>query len=89
LEAKRIDAMIENRPVLTWVLNKQGKPADAFRNAGMIASRDKIYLAISPKSKDVDKKIQLLEDGMQQMRADGRLKAILDRYGMEDIAPAK
>ena len=81
LEAKRVDALIENKLVLAAALQNDGKP-EALRDAGTAGKIDNIYLGMSAKRPHAAKLLALLEVGMAEMAKDGRLPAIYARYGI-------
>lgn len=80
--AGRIDTTLESRAVLDYKLKEMGL-ADALDYAGGTQSGP-IYIAFSPKNPKAHDYARLLDQGIRAMRADGRLKQILDRYGVRD-----
>ena len=85
LEAKRVDALIENQLVMQWTLETLNRQ-HAVRDAGSAQARDTIYLAFSAKRSGAATRLELLEAGMTELKADGRLAAIYARYGVP-VAP--
>jgi polar amino acid transport system substrate-binding protein len=81
LEAKRVDVLIENQWVMQWTLEALNKQ-DTVRDAGSAQARDSVYLAFSAKRSGAAKRLELLEAGMTELKADGRLAAIYTRYGV-------
>lgn len=82
LVAGRIDATVESLAVLTTKLAALNL-ADKIEYAGTVDSLP-IYLAFCPgvpASKDY---AALYDKGVAEMRTSGRLKQILDRYGIKD-----
>lgn len=43
-----------------------------------------IYLAFSPARADSARYVELFEQGLQRYRADGRLQALLGKYGVSE-----
>lgn len=82
LEAKRIDAMVEDKSVLNYALSQMGK-AGAFDVAGALGDAE-VYIAFSPAKKESAEYAKLLSEGLQKLRASGELKTILAKYGLED-----
>lgn len=82
LAAGRVDATVDAKPVLAYKLLKLNL-ADKVEFAGSVDPSE-IYIAFSPanpKSKDY---AAILEKGIAELRASGRLKQILDGYGVTD-----
>lgn len=80
--AGRVDATLESRAVLDYKLREMGL-ADQLAYAGGTESGP-IYIAFSPKNPKARDYADLLDAGIRAMRADGRLKQILERYGVRD-----
>lgn len=82
LAAGRIDATVDAKPVLAYKLAQLGL-ADKVEMAGSV-DPSQTFVAFSPanpKSKDY---AQIIDKGLAEMRTSGRLKQILDRYGVTD-----
>ncbi|MGE4278330.1 MAG: substrate-binding periplasmic protein [Magnetospirillum sp.] len=80
--AGRVDAAMESRAVLDYKLREMGL-TDSLAIAGGTRSGP-IYIAFSPKHAKARDYARILDDGIRALRADGRLKAILDKYGVRD-----
>lgn len=84
-ENKRLDGFVENPLVLYYTLNKLKKSAAKFKIASKnLADDPDLFIAFSPanpKSKDY---ARILEEGLVELRESGRLKKILDKYGISD-----
>lgn len=78
----RIDVLLEDPAVLGFYLKAEGKQ-DKLVNAGCTEG-DPLFASFSPSNKASASYAKLLSEGMANMRADGRLKAILDKYGVQD-----
>ena len=82
LVAGRVDAAVESRMVLDYKLGELGL-ADKVEFAGGTGSGP-IYIAFSPKNPKAHDYAALLDRGIRALRASGRLRQILDRYGVRD-----
>ena len=84
-ESKRLDGFLENPYVLARALKVNHKDPELFRMASAnLSDQTELFIAFSaghPKSKTYTK---LLDAGMIELRKSGRLKVILERYGMTD-----
>jgi|AGTN01.1.fsa_nt_gi ABC-type amino acid transport/signal transduction systems, periplasmic component/domain len=82
LVAGRIGATMEARTVLDYNLRELGLQ-DAVDFAGSTEGGS-VYIAFSPKHPKAREYARILDEGLREMRASGRLKQILDRYGVKD-----
>lgn len=79
----RVDVVLENSWVMQEYLARRGY-SGTVRHAGCQQPDIPIYLAFSPalpRSRDY---VQLLDQGLQRYRADGRMQALLERYGVRE-----
>lgn len=79
----RADATLEN----TWVMGRflSRQPADQqLRRAGCRMPDVPIYLAFSPRRPTSQRYLELFEAGIQRYRENGRLRVLLDSYGIHD-----
>ncbi|MBB1521182.1 substrate-binding periplasmic protein [Aquipseudomonas guryensis] len=81
LRLGRLDVLLENSWVVQAMLAQQGK-AGELREAGCREPDVPIYLAFSPALPSSARYVELFEQGLQRYRADGRLQALLDAYGV-------
>lgn len=81
LRRGRLDAVLENSWVVQAMLARQGK-AGELREAGCREPDTPLYLAFSPALPSSARYVELFEQGLQRYRADGRLQALLDDYGV-------
>lgn len=81
LAHRRLDALIENSWVVQARLAALGRSGE-LREAGCREPDVPIYLAFSPTLKDSPRHLQLFEQGLRRYRADGRLQALLQAYGV-------
>lgn len=82
LEAKRVDAIVEDHSVLNYALSQMGK-AGAFDVAGELGDSE-VFIAFSPAKKESAEYAKILTDGLKKLRETGELKKILAKYGLED-----
>lgn len=83
LEKGRIDTTIDDLNVVQYFL-KHSKQEDKFKIAGIVENGYGIYLAFSPKYPNARKMVAMIDKGVSQLRATGKLKKILEKYGMTD-----
>lgn len=83
LAAGRIDVVIESRPVFLATAGKLGM-SDTFAEAGAVGEANNLFIACSPKRDSSKRFAQILSDGIPMLRANGKLKAILAKYGLQD-----
>ena len=84
-DAKRLDAFIENPNVLQYVLSTMPEYKDKFKIVSKnMGSDPDLFIAFSPANPNSKKYADLLTEGMKSIRKNGKLKAILARYGMVD-----
>ncbi len=81
LQQKKINAFIENKNVLYYIVKKNA--ITGIKEAGSRAGA-KIYIAFSPKNPKSVEYAKILSDGMSEIRTSGELKKILDKYGLKD-----
>jgi polar amino acid transport system substrate-binding protein len=84
VDAGRIDAFIENAPVVHATLRELGRGTDGLRPAGSPGAGVPLYLAMSPVLADAHQLVERFDAGLDTLRQDGRLTAILARYGLTD-----
>lgn len=83
LQAGRVDVVLESRPVFVAMTKKLGLDGK-FDEAGAVGEATELYVACSPK-KDSSKKVaKLMGDGIAALRSNGKLAAILGKYGVQD-----
>lgn len=82
LVAGRIDATVDAKPVLAYKLMKLNM-ADKVEFAGSVDASS-IYIAFSPANPKSKEYAAILDKGIAEMRASGRLKQILTSYGVTD-----
>ncbi|MDN3579191.1 transporter substrate-binding domain-containing protein [Chitinimonas viridis] len=85
LRNKRLDAVVEDQAVLAYTINEknwQGHYKDAGCERSVTPSG--LHIAFSPKHPKAREYARLLQDEVTAMRADGRLKTLLAKYGVPD-----
>ena len=83
LASNRLSVVIESVAVgnaKIKEMNLDGK----VKLAGTDPLQEPIYIACSPAKPASDNYIKLVDEGTRALRASGKLKAILDRYGLKD-----
>ena len=79
LNLGRIDSLIEDESVFWFNVSLAGFPAKNYKPAGAIEQPQKLYLAFHEPNV-----AKLLDQGMQNIRKNGQLAKILERYGLID-----
>lgn len=82
LRAGRIDAYLDDRTVVNWALRGAGA-APSVRESGKL-NEIPLLIAFSPARADSPANAAALDNGLQALRASGRLAQILARYGVRD-----
>ncbi|MBF0533360.1 MAG: transporter substrate-binding domain-containing protein [Candidatus Omnitrophica bacterium] len=84
LQADRLDAIVENNWVLKNALKNLAIPEEAIVAAGKASEPQEVFLAFAPGKESSAKYTSLWDAGIQQLRASGKLKSILDKYHLAD-----
>ena len=84
----RVTAIIEDRYVMAYLLNKNGLKEKVI-SAGLthpipIPDTDYLYIGFSPKTSNGKKYSKILSDGTVEMQENGRFKAIKEKYGIRE-----
>ena len=81
----RLDAVVDNEAALRWVAKDMGI-LDQLKSGGedTVGGVSYIYHAFSPARPTSGHYARLLSQGIRELRENGRLQAILDRYGIQD-----
>jgi polar amino acid transport system substrate-binding protein len=82
LERKRVDAFIEGEQVFMWGLTPEQKAL--YKVGGTVVPAKDIFVAFSPKAANGKRWADLLGKGIADLRASGKLKEILAKYGLTD-----
>jgi len=83
LQAGRIEAIIENPVVMVHALKGSGMSAQIV-NAGNMGIKDELFVAFSPARPSSAGYARKFDDGLRQLRKDGKLKEIMNKYGLND-----
>jgi len=83
LLANRIDTVIAHELVMSAQLKTLNISSD-IKSAGALEFTELMYIACSPNKESSKKYIQLFSDGIVELRKNGELKQILQKYGIED-----
>ncbi|HYX32389.1 MAG TPA: ABC transporter substrate-binding protein [Oligoflexus sp.] len=83
IKAKRLEAFVEDDSVVKNHLYSEKLPENTYRNAGCLKS-DEIFVAFGPTDPKGKEYAKLIGDTVVTMRKDGRLKKILEKYGIND-----
>jgi polar amino acid transport system substrate-binding protein len=83
LLAGRIDAIIEDQLVMSFISAKMGVK-NKLKEAGISKPSNKVGIAFSPKNPLSGKYAKTLSAGIRKLRASGELKQILMKYGVND-----
>lgn len=85
LLASRIDALIEDKSVF-YAKAKEMNVLDKIKSAGSVKLKKSSYLflGLSPKNPKSKEYAKLIDEGIREMRKNGKLKEILSKYGLSD-----
>jgi polar amino acid transport system substrate-binding protein len=83
LEQDRTDVFVEDDYVMAWV-TLNDPDIEHPRNAGQVG-KTLSYLAFSPANENSAELARILSEGTQRLMENGRMKAILDTYGINDL----
>ncbi|MFC4161399.1 substrate-binding periplasmic protein [Chitinimonas lacunae] len=83
LEAKRVDVVLDDATVVNHFLNEKrlAKP----RQAGCLKA-SALWLGFSPVGKNTKTYLAAYEQGLETIRKSGQLKAILGKYGIDELS---
>lgn len=86
LEMGRIDVFVENQAVGANYINENR--IVGIKSAGQMTDPDKnhdyVYIAFSPANPNSQKYADMISAGIKEMRANGKLQEILDKYYVSD-----
>ena len=83
---KRIDVVVDNEASIRYKAREMDI-LDEIKQAGYGVEPAYIYIAFSPKLPVSSLLARQLNDGIIELRCNGKLKKILDRYGLNDWKP--
>lgn len=84
LQAGRIDAFIENAPVVYYTTHAMGLPPGMLREAGSPRMGVLLFIPFSPKLSKARELAGIFDERIRELRSGGRLKSILEKYQIED-----
>ncbi len=85
IENGRLDAFIENPLALHYALKNQNIATETLKVAGWVSAQDPfLFIAFSPNNPESKTYATLVTKGIQELRRNGKLKRILDKYHLED-----
>jgi polar amino acid transport system substrate-binding protein len=79
----RLDTVIESHLVMEAKLKSMGA-TDKVKSAGILVKAENMYIACSPAKSTSKEYAKLFSEGIKELRASGKLKEILDKYGLKD-----
>ncbi|WP_147820818.1 substrate-binding periplasmic protein [Salidesulfovibrio onnuriiensis] len=79
----QIDMILSDANVLLFTARDMGL-AGKIRSAGSVGEPDPVYVAFSPNLPRARVYARMLDDGMAKLRSTGKLREILQQYGLED-----
>ncbi len=83
LKKGRVDVLVEADPVF-WYTAKMIDESETFTVAGRASESMKSYIAFSPALDTSKEYARQLSEGIQMLRENGELEAILEKYGLTD-----
>lgn len=85
LASKELDAFIEDPVVLNYALQVKGLPKNSVKNVGWVSAESlSLYVAFSPTGKKSKAYAHILSKGLDEIRRNGELRRILNRYNLDD-----
>ncbi|MBY1009546.1 substrate-binding periplasmic protein [Pseudomonas aeruginosa] len=76
----RIDVLLEDRDIIEHYLKHHPQLAGQVRRAGELPGRQALHVGLSPHLPEVDARLAELDEGLRQLRREGTLKALGERY---------
>lgn len=84
-ETRRLTTFIENPTVLLYTLGRLKKEAGLFKAVSKnIANDPDLFIAFGPANAKSKLYSQIMDEGIVELRKSGRLKIILQKYGLSD-----
>ncbi|WP_108651653.1 ABC transporter substrate-binding protein [Dongshaea marina] len=83
----RTDIVVLPSQVERWVRKTKEIPLGEIVSRGTIGQEKDIFIAFAQGKKDSEQLAKLFSDGIRELRQSGKLKIILDRYGLQDWKP--
>lgn len=83
LKAGRLDVVLENSSVMSHNLQENQLTNDII-NAGLAEQKLDIFMAFSPAKESSKEYRRIFDEGLVELRDNGKLRKILSRYGLKD-----
>jgi polar amino acid transport system substrate-binding protein len=84
LERKRIDLFINDSEAFFWAVRRLKLPPEQFKVLHLIGQGGPLYIGFSPKYPQAQKMADMVDAGLLELGKKGRLKAIAERYQMQN-----
>ena len=84
LQAGRIDALVENAPVVYYTARQQNLEPTLLQEAGAPKQGVRLYVPFSPARRESATYAHIFDQGIRELRQSGRLQEILTSYGLHD-----
>ena len=84
LKERRIDAFVENAPVVYYSIKLFGFKKEDFKEVGSPKKGVELFIPFSPNNPDSKKLAALFDEEIVKMRQNGQLQKILDKYELKD-----
>jgi len=82
----RIDVIVDNNAAIAYAAKKLGV-SDKIKPAWFGGEVSFIYIAFSPALNSSTRYARILSEGIKEIRNTGRLKIIMEKYGLQDWYP--
>ena len=82
LQRGRVNVIVCNPETFRYELESIGIAAEKFREAGGVPETEDVHIAFSPAGEKGSRYAKILTDGIRELRGNGELAAIYQRYGM-------
>lgn len=80
----KIDVIAEDTNVVQYAAINFGMPPGRIVRAGVAEDESPVYIAFSPHHPRSRHLAEMFDQGIRELRASGKLQAILQRYGLKD-----
>ncbi len=79
----QIDVLVDDYNVAVYTARDMGLEKK-IRQAGAVGDWDPVYIAFSPNNPRARVYARMLDEGVRKLRSSGRLKEIMQKYGLDD-----
>jgi polar amino acid transport system substrate-binding protein len=80
----RIDAIVENPLVFYWKIKDMRYDLNNYRMNIISGQKTPLYIGFTPKNPDSPKYAEIFSAGIREMRLNGELEKLLNKYGLKD-----